>query len=136
VQGPVKPALSPLPERTSSASAATPGVNYNGSPQLRPTPPGGRVYPNSHRYTLTDVPAVPTPGVGTRPQSVGGVRPAGRPPASRLQSGGVQPAQSAQSAAPAAPRPAKAGPAKAGPATFAEMGIASAKLEKEECVIM
>lgn len=130
VQGSVKPALNPLLERTSSASAAdarttTPGSNYNGSPQLRPNPPGGRAYPNSHRYTLTDAPAPPLPGVGVRPLSVGGVRPAGRPPASRLQSGG------AQSAAIATPRLSKAGPA-----TFAEMGITSAKLEEKECVIM
>ena len=132
MQGPVKHAFNP-PERASSASAvdARSGLNNNGSPQLRPIQPGGRAYPNSHRYTLTDAPAAPIPGGGTRPLSVGGVRPAGRPPASRLQSGGVQSAQSAQSAAPAAPRLAKAGPA-----TFAEMGIAHTKLEEKECVIM
>jgi hypothetical protein len=128
VQNAVAPGFDPIPERTESPSAvptANPGSEYVGSPRPRPTPPGGRAFPNTNRYTLTDAPVVPFVGVGVRPQSVGGVRPAGRPPASRLPSGGIQPA------APPVPRPAKTGPT-----TFAEMGITAGKAPDKECVIM
>jgi len=130
VQGATAPNLRPVKERRGSASFtvqnSSPGSDSTGSPRLRPTAPGGRPFPNSHRYTLTDTPSQgPASGLGGHTQSMGGGRPAGRPPASRPQPSGTLPAESP---------PVR--PAKTGPTTFAEMGIVAAKAEDKECVIM
>jgi len=122
-QGATAPGLGPIRERRGSASVAvqnsSPGSDFTGGPQLR-------AYPNSHRYTLTDMPSQgPASGIGGHAQSLGGGRPAGRPPASRLQSSGNLSTE---------PSPSR--PSKTGPTTFAEMGITAAKAEDKECVIM
>jgi len=128
------------PPTQGSFTPPAPGSDFNASPRLRPTAPGGRAYPNSNRYTLTDATpgvaaatasassAANAAGVGARTQSVGGVRPGGRPPAARIPSGGIHPSESY---APPVPKLARTGPA-----TFAEMGITAAKAEEKDCVIM
>jgi len=127
------PGLGPMPQRTSSPSS-----DFNASPRPRPAQPGGRSYPNSHRFTLTDAPTgapppnqYPGPGPG-RTQSaspqVSSGRPNSRPPAGRIPSSNNTPQ--------AAPAPAAPRPTRPGATTFAEMGITAGKAEEKECIIM
>jgi len=113
--------------------ASSPVSDLNPSPRPRPIPPGGRMYPSQHRYTLTDSgPSVgQMPGAGPgRPQSISplptGSRPSSRPPPGRAPSGPIQSSEPV-----AAPRTSKTGPT-----TFAEMGIQGAKADDKDCVIM
>lgn len=145
-----------LPSRASPPAGLTgvPEGSPNTSPRQRPIQPrqqSQQQYPNQHRYTLSDAgpfagpPPPNAPPLQGGPIPPGGGRPAGRPPAQRLQSG-PQRQQNGPGGPPAAPAPApEVGmggtvvfPAKPsrGPATFAEMGFQGAKAEDKECVIM
>ncbi|TCD60032.1 hypothetical protein EIP91_010853, partial [Steccherinum ochraceum] len=117
--------------------AHAPSPSHSGSIAGSPAPGGHggppRPFSNATRYSLAD------PGAGSasgpRPSASNSPAPAGTPPLRRPGAGGAPPPGGGfpgQGRASPAPHPSKA----PGPKTFAEMGIASTKVEDEGCVVM